>query len=127
MISQGIDSNAKKNIFDKVKGVVNKLIGILQTEQGEETKKKEWCVAEKKKKDSEKADIEDELKSLNATIARKTSEVQTMTQEVTDIKAAIEESKQRDAEAAKLRKQAKGTYEAGSKDRKLAMKVLREA
>merc|ERR1719191_502318 len=106
----------KQDVFDKVKIVVANLIETLKQQQKEETEKKGWCKSEIAKKTDEKADGEDALRSLNATIDRKTAEVTTLTQEVGDINAAIADTKTRDQDLAKVRAQEKAVYQSGAKD-----------
>jgi len=100
---------------------------VLLGQQEAETQKRDWCEGEIQKKEGEQSDMEDSLSTLNATIARKSSEVESLVQEVDSLNAAIEESKERDDSAADLRQRAKSTYEAGAKDRSMALKVLQGA
>lgn len=121
------DDGARQGVFDSLKAVITKLIDILLSDQKAETEKRDWCKTEIAKKKSEQGDMQDSLDLLNATIDRKSTEVESLTQEVDSINAAIADSKQRDLQAADLRSAAKTTYEAGKKDRMLALKVLYEA
>lgn len=121
------DDDARQGVFDSLKAVITKLIDILLSDQKGETEKRDWCKTEIAKKKSEQGDMQDSLDLLNATIDRKSTEVESLTQEVDSINAAIADSKQRDLQAADLRSAAKTTYEAGKKDRMLALKVLYEA
>jgi len=126
-LTSRVDSAAKADIFESVKKTINDLIGVLQVEQSEEKEKNGWCKAELAKKDTEKKDTEDNLANLVATIDSKSNEVSMLVKEVTEIKTLMEESKKADETAAKLRKDQKKIYDAGTKDRKLAIKVLKEA
>jgi len=126
-LTSRVDSAAKADIFESVKKTINDLIGVLQVEQSEEKEKNGWCKAELAKKDTEKKDTEDNLANLVATIDSKANEVSMLVKEVTEIKTLMEESKKADETAAKLRKDQKKIYDAGTKDRKLAIKVLKEA
>jgi len=64
---------------------------------------------------------------LTATIDEKMTEVSTLKQEVSDVEKGFSESKTRLESAGNIRKEQKDIYEAGAKDRKLAVKVLRQA
>merc|ERR1719217_1105531 len=127
VLTSRVNSAAKADLFESVKKTINDLIGVLQVEGKEEKEKNGWCKAELAKKDTEKKDTEDNIANLEATIESKSNEVAMLVKEVTEIKTMMEESKKADETAGKLRKDQKKIYDAGTKDRKLAMKVLKEA
>jgi DNA repair exonuclease SbcCD ATPase subunit len=126
-LTSRVNSAAKADIFENVKKTINDLVGVLQVEQQEETEKNKWCKAELAKKDTEKKDVSDKIGNLEATIDSQSNEVSMLVKEVTEIKAMMEESKKADETAATLRKDQKKIYDVGTKDRKLAIKVLKEA
>merc|ERR1719443_1971837 len=103
------------------------LIKVHQAQQAAETKKRGWCLGEIKKKKGEKANTIDALKTLTATINRKTAEVKTSSNTVKNLRRAIAKSEKRNAVAAKLRRKAAAIYAAGKKDRLLSIKVLKQA
>lgn len=117
----------QRALFAKLKKIIASLVSVLQEDQREETEKRAYCVAERKQKELEQADTTDLVETLNATIAHKDSLVETLTTESQQINATLQGSAKRLAAAAKLRKDELAVYEAGSKDRKLGIKVLREA
>jgi len=127
VLTSRVNSAAKADLFESVKKTINDLIGVLQVEGKEEKEKNGWCKAELAKKDTEKKDTEDNIANLEATIESKSNEVAMLVKEVTEIKTMMDESKKADETAAKLRKDQKKIYDAGTKDRKLAIKVLKEA
>jgi hypothetical protein len=127
VLTSRVNSAAKADIFENVKKTITDLIGVLQVEGKEEKEKNGWCKAELAKKDTEKKDTEDNVANLEATIESKSNEVSMLVKEVGEIKTMMEESKKADETAAKLRKDQKAIYDTGTKDRKLAMKVLKEA
>jgi len=126
-LSAHTDSKTRVDVFGKLKFMISQLIGVLQKEQKAEAEKKSYCGAEREKKLGEQTDHNDTVSSLNATIDEKTNLVQTLTSETDQINASIGESGNNFANAAKLRKQQKAIYEAGTKDRTLSLRVLQEA
>merc|ERR1719235_1616568 len=126
-LTSTVNQAAARDVFGKVKGTIGKLIGVLETEQAEEKKKEAWCKAEIEKKEGEKKDTEDKLGALTATIESQTNEVATLVREVKEIEALMAQSKKDDETASKLRADEKKIFDEGTKDRKLAMKVLKEA
>jgi len=127
--STSSDENArtKQERFDNVKKMLTNLIAVMQKEQKEEKAKKEMCEAELEKKGDEKDKTSDAVEMLKANIESKTNEVSTLADEVKEIKRLMAESKKADEMAAKLRKDARKTYETGMKDRKMTIKVLHSA
>lgn len=120
-------SGDQRALFAKLKKIIASLVSVLQEDQREETEKRAYCVSENKKKALEQSDTTDLVETLNATIAHKDSLVETLTTESQQINVTLQESAKRLAAAAKLRKDEAAVFEAGSKDRKLGIKVLREA
>lgn len=124
---QGSSSSAKKGTFSKVKKIVAELITNLLNEQKEETKKKDYCVSELKKKATEKENNDDELKALTSSINSKVADVAALVQEVKELETAISQSKLQNEQAKKLRMKQKADFDAASKERLLALKVLKQA
>eukprot|EP00429_Kryptoperidinium_foliaceum_P070308 CAMPEP_0176053934 /NCGR_PEP_ID=MMETSP0120_2-20121206/26831_1 /TAXON_ID=160619 /ORGANISM="Kryptoperidinium foliaceum, Strain CCMP 1326" /LENGTH=708 /DNA_ID=CAMNT_0017387395 /DNA_START=79 /DNA_END=2202 /DNA_ORIENTATION=- len=112
---------------DHSKTVVQKLIDLLDKQQGEEKDKRNYCKAELDKKNKERTDTSDTIKGLKAQIDSKSGEIGNLVGEVKEMEGNIEKMKKGLEEATKLRKQEKKTYEETSKDRKLAIKVLKQA
>lgn len=122
-----VDSHMKKNTFDGVKGVVKKLIQSHQDTQEEEKSKRDYCEKSISDMEEDKATSEDDLDAVKADIDKKTSEVETLADEVKNLYKSIDEMKSSLEEAGKLRKKEKALFEASSKDRALALKVLNQA
>merc|ERR1719161_1422390 len=102
MIAQSQNGQAMTSRgFDEVKKVVEDLANVLVEQQKTETEKKDHCNKEIGEKEAEKAEVEDKIKALEATIESKESQVSTLTSEVDQINKDIAESKKmmEDAEA----------------------------
>lgn len=119
--------STKKGRFDNVKKMLTNLITVLQSEQKEEKAKKAMCEAELEKKGDEKDKTSDEVEMLKANIDSKTNDVSTLKEEVAEIERLMKESKTADELASKLRQDARKTFQTGTKDRKMTIKVLRSA
>jgi len=126
-LSDRVDIGTKRDIYENVKKVINKVVAELEKEQSEAEEKKKYCESEQKAKDLEHQQLTDKHERLSATVKRKSDTVAGLESDVGDLNRMIDESKKKDDEAGKLRKDARSTYEKGSKDRKLAMSVLKEA
>jgi len=126
-VNADASASVKKERFDDVKKMLQDLIVVLQKEQKEEKAKKDMCESDLEQKGDEKDKTSDSVDMLTANVESKTTEVSTLTDEVTEINRLIAESKKADQLAAKLRKDARKTYQTGKKDREMTIKVLRSA
>lgn len=122
-----VEAHVRKDAFNGVKSVVMKLIGSHQDSQQEETEKKKYCEAELASKEDEKASTTEALSAVGANIDKKTSEVKMLSTEVTELEKSQTEIKKSLIEAGKVRAQEKSVFESGTKDRTLAIKVLKQA
>lgn len=113
--------------FKGAKEVVNKLMTILDKQQKDEDDKKKYCKAELAKKKDEKTEAEDDIKQLATDIEAKQGTVATLADEVKDLEANVVKMRKSLEEAAKIRKKEKASFETNTKDRELAVKVLRQA
>jgi len=78
-------------------------------------------------KASDKTDTDEALKELNATISSKTAAIQLLSVQVSELNAELEQAEERLENATALRKQEHEVYQAGSRDRRLALEVLKQA
>jgi len=126
-VSSSGSAEARKGALESAKTVVEQLIDVLQKEHSDETTKKKYCEAEIEKKDGEQASVLAEIERLNASIERKTSEAEMLTAEVDIIEKELDTMEASLNNATGIRKAEKAVYEAGTKDRTLAVKVLVQA
>lgn len=117
----------KVKSFKGPKGAVLKLVAVLNKEQKEEKTKDTYCSAELKKKNKEKAIITGDAKELAAAAKAKALSITAMAEQIAKLKAEVSKLTKGRAQAFDLRQKELKTYEAGSKDRLLAVKVLHKA
>jgi chromosome segregation ATPase len=122
-----VEAHMKKDTFNGVKGVVSKLISAHKDTQDEEKKQRDYCQSELETKEDQKEDTANSLASVAADIEKKSSEVDMLADEVKALYASMEKVRKSVAEAGKVRKEQMAVFKAGSKDRALAMKVLKQA
>jgi len=107
--------------------VVKDLVVVLRDQQKEEDQKRKYCKEEIETKDTEKTKTAEKLDMLSATITRKETMIATYANEVAEMERENEAAKAATDEAKVLRDGEKSAYEAGTKDRSLAVKVIQQA
>lgn len=125
-LSAQAPSQRKQGFGGAIK-IVKDLLVVLQDQQKEENQKRKYCKAEIETKDTEKTETQEKLDMLNATINRKDTMIQTYADEVAQMERENAAAKSATDEAKVLRDGEKSAYEAGAKDRTLAVKVIRQA
>jgi len=123
----GFEDHMRKDTFNGVQGVVQKLIVTHQDTQKEEKTKSARCVSEIADKEDEQATTTDDLAATKADVDKKSSEVATIADEMTTLEASIVTIKKSLDGAVKIRTQEAALFKSSSKDRDLAMKVLKQA
>lgn len=108
-------------------GVINQLIAVLSKQQSDEDGKKTYCEKELDVKADEKVDANDDLMQLAADAESKKSTIATLVDEVEEMEDSVVDMAASLKEATVIRKKEKASFQAGSKDRELAVKVLRQA
>mmetsp|Transcript_77277 Transcript_77277/g.202764 ORF Transcript_77277/g.202764 Transcript_77277/m.202764 type:complete len:744 (+) Transcript_77277:162-2393(+) len=108
-------------------GVITNLIAILDKQQTDEDSKQKYCTKELDTKADEKVSAEDDIKQLKADAESKASTIATLVDEVKEMEAEVVKMRKSLDEAAAIRKQERASFQAGSRDRELAVKVLRQA
>lgn len=123
----GVDTRTKREGFDGAITIVKDLAKVLKEQQAEEDRKRTYCQSEIATKDTEKVTTSDKIDAMNATIMRKTTQIQSYTDEIDAINRTVNQAALNDQEAKTLRDGEKVAYEAGTRDRELAVKVIRQA
>jgi len=113
--------------FDAVKGVVRKMIAYHQDTQKDEKVKRKYCENEISDLDDQKTETTDDLNAITANIEKKESDVDTLGDEIDHLYNEIDQIKERLGAALEIRKKEHATYEQGTKDRAMAMKILGQA
>jgi len=124
---EDVDDHMKKDTFNGVKTVVQKLIGTHQDTQKEEEAKRRHCETELASTEDEKAATVDDLAAVAADIDKKSSEVDSLADEVKRMYETIDQVAKSLEAAGKVRKEQLALFTAGTKDRALAVKVLNQA
>lgn len=113
--------------MDASKKVVNDLIAVLEQQAIDEAETKKYCEAELTHKYGARTEVEDTLKSLEAAIDYKTTEVESFENKVKATEEAVHQMKDNLEVAQGVRKSEHKAYEASARDRALAVKVLKQA
>jgi hypothetical protein len=113
--------------FDAVKGVVREMIAYHQDTQKDETSKRKYCENEISDLDDQKAETTDDLNAITANIEKKESDVDTLGDEIDHLYNEIDQIKERLGAALEIRKKEHATFEQGTKDRSMAMRILGQA
>mmetsp|Transcript_78049 Transcript_78049/g.123140 ORF Transcript_78049/g.123140 Transcript_78049/m.123140 type:complete len:709 (+) Transcript_78049:88-2214(+) len=122
-----VEGHMRKDTFNGVKSVVEKLISSHQDSQTEETSKKEYCEKEMASKEDEKAITTDALAAIKADIEKKSTEVVQLADEVKNLYGEIDKMKQSVEDAGEVRQKQHDLFVAGTKERTLAIRVLNQA
>jgi len=122
-----VEGHMRKDTFNGVQKVVQKLITSHQDTQKEEKDKQNYCEKEIAAKDDEKDTVVDDLAAVKAGIEKKSSEVEMLLDEVKKLYASIDQSRKSVVDAGKVKKEESAIFMAGTKDRALAVKVLNQA
>jgi hypothetical protein len=126
-LSTQVGAAGKADHFEGVKKVIKELQAVLQQEQVDENEKKKWCEAEMETSTKKNETKTDDLERTKASIGKAKSLIEQLSTEADALNATIESDAKSTEEAGRLRKEAKGLFERGTKDRELALKVLQEA
>jgi len=113
--------------MDASKKVVDDLIVVLEQQATEEAEKKKYCEAELGQKNGAKTEVEDTLKSLEAEIDYKATEVESFENKIKSTEEAVTKMKENLEVAQGVRKSELKAYEASARDRALGGKVLKQA
>mmetsp|Transcript_95330 Transcript_95330/g.199402 ORF Transcript_95330/g.199402 Transcript_95330/m.199402 type:complete len:865 (+) Transcript_95330:181-2775(+) len=107
--------------------VVQTLIQQLQATQVEQEKKKKYCEKELETKNAAKTALDTKLEETNTNIQYRRSVATAAAAEVKKFDTKIRASKASIRKATQLRKKSLEIFEKGSKNRHLAIKILRQA
>jgi hypothetical protein len=90
--------------FEKVVGMVDGMVGVLEEEQGKDDKTDVWCLAELDKTKDEAKATEVDISDLETAIDEMRDAIATVTGEMDDLKAGLVELDKDVAEATEMRK-----------------------
>eukprot|EP00397_Hematodinium_sp_SG-2012_P021633 GEMP01022360.1.p1 GENE.GEMP01022360.1~~GEMP01022360.1.p1 ORF type:complete len:631 (+),score=196.85 GEMP01022360.1:416-2308(+) len=126
-LSTQMDQFVSGDQFRGVKKKIIELVNTLEREQAEDKQKKVRCDTTE---ETQKADFVvkmDKMAQLESMISRKTELIKSLTSGIEEIKSLMKEAKKANEDVEKLRKDEHKVFVKGTKERKLALKVLKQA
>jgi len=126
-LSSQVDAVAKSDRFAGMKKRIVSLVNALEREQESELKKKKRCEATEKQQKATFETKQDDMAQLQSLIERKSELITSATQGIHEIKALMNDAKKENEELGKQRKEERVIFDRGLKERKLAIKVLKQA
>jgi len=102
--------HGKKAGFEKVQAMIDEMIAVLATEQGDDDKKKEYCAQEFDSSDDKKKGLERAISDEEVAVANAKEGIATLTDELKALAAGIEALDKSVAEATEQRKQEHADY-----------------
>merc|ERR1719152_605198 len=96
--------------FEKVTGMVDGMVGVLEEEQTKDDKTDVWCLAELDKAKDEAKATEVDIDELASAVDEQRDAIATTAAEIAELKAGLEELDKSVAEATELRKKEHEEY-----------------
>jgi len=113
--------------FTEVTKMVDEMVGVLETQQADDAKQKDFCLAELTKSEKAMEDTQDKLSSLGSTIEEMTDAIADADQSITDLTASIAALDKDVAEATANRKEEHAEYLETLKLTETAIELLGKA
>lgn len=126
-LSSRVDAFAKSDRFGGIKKRIVSLISALEREQENDLKKKKRCEATEKQQNTIFETKQDDMTQLESLIDRKSELIKSATHGIREIKVLMKDAKKGNEDLGKQRKKEHAVFEQGLKERKLAIKVLKQA
>lgn len=126
-VASDVNKQMSQDSYGGAKKAIKELSGVLESQQAKEAEMKKRCDTELAQTDAEKSDTDDTIEGLEALIQSKASEALDIQREVDGIDSEIKSMNAAVKAAKEIRGKEQAAYESGSKDRKLAIKVLKQA
>jgi uncharacterized protein YoxC len=113
--------------FGEVVKMVDDMVSVLVTQQKDDLKQKDFCIAEITKSEREMADTQDKISSLGSTIEEMTDAIADATQSIADLTASVAALDKDLAEATANRKEEHAEYLETLKLTETAVELLGKA
>merc|ERR1719313_427940 len=110
--------------FDKVVQMIDGMIKNLDTEQADDDKKKDFCIAELDKTADEKKAQKGEISDVSADIAEKEDKVEGLKSEIAELQASVAELDKSVAQATEQRKEEHAEFASTSASNQAAMELI---
>merc|ERR1719152_185113 len=110
--------------FEKVVGMVDGMVGVLEEEQVKDDKTDVWCLAELDKAKEEAKATEVDIEELASAVDQERDSIATTASEIAELKAGLEELDKSVAEATDLRKKEHAEYVDSSAANQAALELI---
>merc|ERR1719240_1744733 len=110
--------------FEKVVGMVDGMVGVLEEEQVKDDKTDVWCLAELDKAKDEAKATEVDIEELASAVDEQRDAIATTASEIAELKAGLEELDKSVAEATELRKKEHEEYVDTSASNQAALELI---
>jgi len=102
--------HGRKVSFAKVTGMIDEMVALLQKEQGEDESKKVYCLKEFDDTEDEKKALDRSIGKLQAEIADNKGDLETLTEDIANLRKSIQDLDKEVAEATEIRKKENVEY-----------------
>jgi len=113
--------------FDKINGMIQKMIFRLMAEQKDEDDHKNWCDKELSETKTSRDDKDEKMKELDAKIEEMKSKIQELTEKIEDASDMVQKITSHVEEATEIREVSKEENKAAIKDAEDAQKAVASA
>merc|ERR1719152_986661 len=110
--------------FEKVTGMVDGMVGVLEEEQTKDDKTDVWCLAELDKAKEEAKATEVDIEELASAVDEQRDAIATTASEIAELKAGLEELDKSVAEATELRKKEHDEYVETAASNQAALELI---
>merc|ERR1719443_802435 len=110
--------------FEKVTGMIDGMVGVLEGEQTKDDKTDVWCLAELDKSKDEAKATEVDIEELASAVDEQRDAIATTASEIAELKAGLEELDKSVAEATELRKKEHAEFVDTSASNQAALELI---
>merc|ERR1719252_215742 len=110
--------------FEKVVGMIDDMVGVLEGEQAKDDKTDVWCLAELDKSKDEAKATEVDIEELASAVDEQRDAIATTASEIAELKAGLEELDKSVAEATELRKKEHAEFVDTSASNQAALELI---
>jgi uncharacterized coiled-coil DUF342 family protein len=115
------------DVFGKVKGLINDMIGKLEKEASEDATEKAYCDEQMSKTEAKKSDLDDDIAKLTSKIDQASSKSAELKEQVKELQAELAALAKEQAEMDKIRAEENAAYVEAKADLELGLSGVRKA